>query len=194
HSDCNDAVGAIFSVLSAESVKTLRIIEVIVTIMFNYIVLYSANSIIRNVLTDSADKTEKIAPTASLQSEWLQGLTDYSRMHYGIVLALLAVFVLWFIMEKTTIGYEIRSVGYNRHASEYAGMKVSKNIILGMVISGAFAGLAGSMEGLGTFGNMSIQSGFTNLGFDGIAVALLGANRALGVVFAAILFGALKVG
>src|SRR5699024_11276805 len=127
---------------------------VIVTIMFNYIVLYSANSIIRNVLTDSADITEKIAPTASLQSEWLQGLTDYSRMHYGIVLALLAVFVMWFIMEKTTIGYEIRSVGYNRHASEYAGMKVSKNIILAMVIYGAFAGLYGSMDGLGTFGNM----------------------------------------
>ncbi|MEJ8776871.1 ABC transporter permease [Pseudogracilibacillus sp. ICA-222130] len=172
----------------------LGVHEVIVTIMFNYIVLFSVNSIIRNVLTDSADKTEKIAPTASLQSEWLQGLTDYSRMHFGIVLALLAVFVMWFIMEKTTIGYEIRSVGYNRHASEYAGMKVSKNIILAMVISGAFAGLAGSMEGLGTFGNMSIQSGFTNLGFDGIAVALLGANRAIGVVFAAILFGALKVG
>src|SRR5699024_8048912 len=101
---------------------------------------------------------------------------------------------MWFIMEKTTIGYEIKSVGFNQHASRYAGMSVSKNIILAMLISGAFAGLAGSMEGLGTFERMSIQGGFSNLGFDGIAVALLGANTAIGVVLAALLFGVLKVG
>lgn len=73
-------------------------------------------------------------------------------------------------------------------------MNVGKNIILSMVIAGAFAGLAGAMEGLGTYGNMSVMSGFTNLGFDGIAVALLGGNNALGIVLAAILFGALKEG
>ncbi|MGM8211696.1 ABC transporter permease [Virgibacillus sp. W0430] len=168
--------------------------EVIVTIMLNYIALYSANSIVRNVLTERSDKTEAIAPTASLASEWLQTLTYYSRVHYGILIALLAAALMWFIIDRTTIGYEIRAVGYNQHASRYAGMNVNKNIILTMVISGAFAGLAGSMEGLGTFGNMSIQSGFTNLGFDGIAVALLGANTAIGVILAALLFGTLKVG
>ncbi len=172
----------------------LGVHEVIVTIMFNYIALYSANSIIRNVLTEQADKTEKIAATASLSSEWLATFTSFSRMHYGILIALFAALIMWFIIDKTTIGYEIRAVGFNKHASQYAGMNVSKNIILAMVISGAFAGLAGSMEGLGTFGNMSIQAGFTNLGFDGIAVALLGANTAIGVILAAILFGALKVG
>ena len=172
----------------------LGVHEVIVTIMLNYIALYSANSIIRNVLTEQADKTEKIAATASLSSEWLATFTTYSRMHYGILVALFAALIMWFIIDKTTIGYEIRAVGFNRNASQYAGMNVNKNIILAMVISGAFAGLAGSMEGLGTFGNMSIQAGFTNLGFDGIAVALLGANTAIGVILAAILFGALKVG
>lgn len=172
----------------------LGVHEVIVTIMLNYIALFSANSIIRNVLTDSADKTEKVAETASLSSEWLQALTSYSRMHYGIFIALLMAFIMWYLIERTTIGYELKSVGYNPHASRYAGMNVNKNIILAMVISGGFAGLAGSMEGLGTFGNMSIQAGFTNLGFDGIAVALLGANTAIGVIFAAILFGSLKVG
>lgn len=172
----------------------LGVHEVIVTIMFNYIALYSANSIIRNVLTDHADKTEKINESAMLSSEFLQSLTMYSRVHYGILIAILAAVIMWFIIDKTTIGYEIRAVGYNRHASEYAGMNVSKNIIMAMVISGGFAGLAGSMEGLGTFGNMSVQGGFTNLGFDGIAVALLGANNAIGVILAAILFGSLKVG
>ena len=67
----------------------------------------------------------------------------------------------------------MKSVGFNQHASQYAGMNVNKNIILSMVISGAFAGLAGAMEALGTFQYASIKSGFTGIGFDGIAVALL---------------------
>lgn len=186
--------GALFAFIPGLLKAKLGVHEVIVTIMFNYIALFSANSIIRNVLTDSADKTEKVFSTASLSSDWLAAFTDYSRVHYGIFIALFAAVIMWFIIDKTTIGYEIKSVGYNPHASEYAGMSVSKNIILAMVISGAFAGLAGSMEGLGTFENMSLQGGFSNLGFDGIAVALLGANTAIGVVLAALLFGGLKVG
>lgn len=186
--------GALIAFIPGYLKAKLGVHEVIVTIMFNYIALYSANAIIRNVLTDQADKTEKIAATASLSSEWIATFTEYSRMHYGILIALMAVVMMWFIIDKTTIGYEIRSVGFNKHASKYAGMNVNKNIILAMLISGGFAGLAGSMEGLGTFGNMSVQAGFTNLGFDGIAVALLGANTAIGVIFAAILFGVLKVG
>ncbi|WP_404452681.1 ABC transporter permease [Virgibacillus necropolis] len=172
----------------------LGVHEVIITIMLNYTALYVANAIIRNVLTDSKDSTETIPATASMASEWLQQITFYSRMHYGILLALFAAIIMWFIIEKTTRGYELRSVGFNQHASKYAGMNVQKNIILSMVISGAFAGLAGATEGLGTFGYMSVQSGFTNLGFDGIAVALLGANTAIGVIIAACLFGVLKVG
>ena len=63
--------------------------------------------------------------------------------------------VMWFILEKTKTGYELKSVGFNDHASQYAGMNVNKNIVLSMVISGAFAGLAGAMEALGTFGNLA---------------------------------------
>ena len=101
---------------------------------------------------------------------------------------------MWFILEKTTTGYELKSVGFNQHASEYAGMNVNKNIILSMVISGAFAGLAGAMEALGTFQYANVKGGFTGIGFDGIAVALLGANTPLGVIFGASLFGSLKYG
>lgn len=172
----------------------LGVHEVIVTIMMNYIALYCTNEIIRSVLTDNLDSTETIPESASLASEWLQSITYFSRLHYGILIALFAAVVMWFIMKRTTIGYELKSVGFNDHASKYAGMNVSKNIIMSMVISGAFAGLAGAMEGLGTYGSISVMSGFTNLGFDGIAVALLGANNAFGVVIAAILFGILKVG
>ena len=104
------------------------------------------------------------------------------------------VAVMWFILEKTKTGYELKSVGFNDHASQYAGMNVNKNIVLSMVISGAFAGLAGAMEALGTFGYMANLGGFTGIGFDGIAVALLGANTPLGVIFGASLFGSLKYG
>ncbi|MDC3416339.1 ABC transporter permease [Aquibacillus salsiterrae] len=168
--------------------------EVIITIMMNYIALHVANYLIRNVLTDKSDSTAPIENTASLASEWLMEITGYSRMHYGILIALFAAVIMWFLLEKTTIGYELRAVGYNQHASNYAGMNVGKNIILAMMISGGFAGLAGAMEGLGTFGYMSANSSFTNLGFDGIAVALLGGNTALGSVIAAFLFGILKIG
>ncbi|MFD1171860.1 ABC transporter permease [Oceanobacillus picturae] len=186
--------GAIWGFIPGLLKARLGVHEVIVTIMLNYVALYSSNALIRSVLSDNQDKTDKIALTASLSSEWLQNLTFFSRMHYGILIALFAAIIMWFLIERTSIGYELKSVGYNQHASKYAGMNVQRNIILAMVISGAFAGLAGAMEGLGTYGNMSVSSGFTNLGFDGIAVALLGANTAIGVILAAFLFGALKVG
>lgn len=172
----------------------LGVHEVIVTIMMNYIAMFISNEIVRSVLTDHKTSTERIADTASLSSEWLQGLTYFSRMHYGILIALFAAVVMWFIIQRTTLGYELKAVGFNKHASKYAGMNVSKGIVLSMVIAGGFAGLAGAMEGLGTYGSVSVISGFTNLGFDGIAVALLGANNPFGVVLAAILFGVLKEG
>lgn len=188
------AAGALWGFVPGILKAKLGVHEVIVTIMMNYIALYVSNEIIRSVLTDNLSSTKTIPDSASLASEWLQGLTYFSRMHYGILIALFAAFVMWLIIQRTSIGYELKSVGFNEHASKYSGMNVSKNIVLSMVISGAFAGLAGAMEGLGTYGSMAVMSGFTNLGFDGIAVALLGANTAIGVVLAAILFGVLKVG
>jgi general nucleoside transport system permease protein len=115
-------------------------------------------------------------------------------MHWGIIIAIIACFIMWFLLEKTTRGFELRAVGFNQDAAHYAGMSVNQNIILSMVISGFFAGIAGAMEGLGTFGYMAVQGGFSGVGFTGIAVALLGGNTAMGVFFAAVLFGSLKIG
>ncbi|WP_102346881.1 ABC transporter permease [Bacillus sp. Marseille-P3661] len=186
--------GAIWGAIPGYLKARFQVHEVIVTIMMNYIALHVANAVVRSILSDQGYKSEKVFETASLRSPFFQNITDYSTMHYGIFLAIIGAIIMWFILEKTTRGYELRAVGFNQHASKYAGMNVSKNIILSMVISGAFAGLGGAMEGLGTFENVSVKAGFTGIGFDGIAVALLGGNGALGVVFAAILFGALKVG
>jgi simple sugar transport system permease protein len=188
------AAGALWAFIPGLLKAKFKVHEVIVTIMMNYVALHVTNYIIRTVLSEKSDRTEMIADSASLRSPFLEGLTDYSRLHWGILIALACVFIMWFLLEKTSKGYELRSVGFNQHASEYAGMSVSKNIILSMVISGAFAGLAGAMEALGTFGYAAIKGGFTGVGFDGIAVALLGGNGPIGIIFAALLFGSLKVG
>lgn len=186
--------GALWGFVPGLLKATRGVHEVIVTIMMNYVALYSTNAIIQHVLTDNRDKTDAIPQSASLRADWLTSLTEGSRLHYGILVALFAALVMWFIIDRTTMGYEIRSVGLNPHASKYAGMNVKKNIILSMVVAGAFSGVAGAMEGLGTFESMMINSDFTNLGFNGIAVALLGANTAPGVILAAILFGGLQTG
>jgi len=107
----------------------------------------------------------------------------------AIGVAILAYYILW----KTNLGYEIRAVGYSPLAAEYGGISVSKNIILAMMISGAFAGLVGTNEVMG-FKYRWRQELFTGLGFNGIAVALLGKNHPLGVVLSAILFGILNYG
>lgn len=185
--------GALWGLIPGILKATLHVHEVIVTIMMNYIALHTVNALIKAV-SEGGYKTEKIHQTASLRSEFLSNLTDFSTLHYGIFVALAMVAVMWFILEKTKTGYELKSVGFNDHASQYAGMNVKKNIILSMVVSGAFAGLGGAMEALGTFGNMVTRSAFTGIGFDGIAVALLGANTPIGVIFGASLFGSLKYG
>lgn len=184
--------GAIWGFIPGLLKAKYRVHEVIVTIMLNYTALHITNAIIRNI--SGKDSTERVPDSASLSSPFLESLTDYSRMHWGIFIAIICAIIMWFLLEKTTSGYELRSVGFNQQASQYAGMNVNKNIILSMVISGTFAGLAGAMEGLGTFGYASIKGGFTGVGFDGIAVALLGGNTAIGVILAAILFGGLKIG
>lgn len=187
------AAGALWGLIPGILKATLKVHEVIVTIMMNYIALHLVNALIK-VVADGGFKTDKIQDSASLRSDFLSELTDFSTLHYGIFVALFMVFIMWFILERMKLGYELKSVGFNENAAQYAGMSVKRNIITAMVISGAFAGLGGAMEALGTFGNMSTRAGFTGIGFDGIAVALLGANTPLGVVFGASLFGSLKYG
>ncbi|PLT31608.1 ABC transporter permease [Peribacillus deserti] len=188
------AAGAVWGFIPGFLKARFRVHEVIVSIMMNYIALHIANNIIRTVLSDNGDRTPDVPSSALLKSPLLEEMTDFSRLHWGILIALFGAFLMWFILEKTVKGYELRSVGFNHHASDYAGMNVNRNIIMAMVISGAFAGVAGSMEGLGTFGYASVKGGFTGIGFDGIAVALLGGNTSVGIILSAILFGGLKVG
>ncbi len=186
--------GALWAAVPGLLKATRGVHEVIISIMMNFIALNLSNVMIRNWLTEGSDSTPKIPESASLRVDVLSQLFGGSRIHLGIFLALLAALFMYYLLWRTKLGYELRAVGHNPHASEYAGMSVKRNIIMSMMISGTFAGFAGASELLGTSGYHSIQAAFTGIGFDGIAVALLGANTPLGVILASILFGVLTYG
>lgn len=166
--------------------------EVVVTIMMNYGALYTVNYLYKQLPGSNNIRTVTVAPTASLHSEFLSSLTNNSRLHWGFIVVILAVIIFWLIINKTTFGFELKSAGFNKHASQYAGMKVQRNIILSMVIAGAFAGLAGVLLSIGTFDYGRVLPAAEGYGFDGIAVALVGGTTAIGSVLAGLLFGGLK--
>jgi ABC-type uncharacterized transport system permease subunit len=167
--------------------------EVINTIMMNYIALNITSFLLNGPMRDPnplnlSAKTPDIAVSARIPPIF-PGL----RVHWGFVLALLIAVFVWWLLQKTTLGFEIRTVGANPDAAKYAGINVKWNIILTMAISGGLAGLAGVIEV--TALNYRHELGFSiGYGFDAIAIALLGKNNPFGVVLAAILFGAMRNG
>ncbi|MDT2757084.1 ABC transporter permease [Enterococcus asini] len=195
-------VGALAGALAAAVPGILRAFfgtsEVIVTIMMNYILLYSANHIVTHViakdLISNTGKTKLVGQNATLQTEFLRNISQGSRVNIGIFLALIFLVLTWFLMKKTTLGFEIRSVGLNPDASEYAGMSSKRTIILSMVISGFLAGLGGVIYGLGTFQYYFSQGASLSIGFDGMAVSLLGSGSSIGILLSALLFSVLKLG
>ena len=172
--------------------------EVITTIMINYIVLYSCQYLMQQVMSSKlridTDTTKTITANGSLKINWLSSMFGDSRINAGIFIALVAVFLYWYLMKKTTTGFEIRSVGTNAAASRYAGMSAKKNIMLSMLLSGGFAGLGGVVQGLGTYQNYFTQTTSLDIGWDGLSVALLGGGTAVGILLASLLFSILKIG
>jgi general nucleoside transport system permease protein len=173
--------------------------EVISTIMLNWIAvwigvwLFSLGGPLQNDAQKSIPVSNDVVEGAKLPVFWgdpvLQGL------HIGIFIALFAVLVFWFILNRSTTGFEVRAVGFNPEAARYSGMSVAKNYILVMALCGLFAGLAGGIDVLGwQFRIATVDIQKVQLGFFGIAVALLGRNTAIGTVAAALLFGSLLSG
>jgi simple sugar transport system permease protein len=116
------------------------------------------------------------------------------RLHAGLIIALVAALLFWFVLWRTTLGYKLRAVGLNPKAAAYGGINVGWNIVLAMLIAGAFAGLAAVVSLFGTEYRSLTDSFLPTAGFDAIAVALLGRNTAPGVILGAILFGAFEHG
>ncbi|HEX6725352.1 MAG TPA: ABC transporter permease [Gaiella sp.] len=172
--------------------------EVISTIMINWIViwtgvfLFTLEGPLQNASTGSPISHD-VSDGAKLPVFWgdplLQGL------HIGFFIAIGALVTYWMILNRTTLGYGVRAVGFNPEASRYGGISVARNYFLAMFIAGSFAGIAGAIDILGW--QYRISTGdilISNLGFVGIAVALLGRNSAVGVFLGALLFGALLTG
>jgi len=175
--------------------------EVISTIMLNYIALYTASWLFGagGPLQTSAAGQETnpvsapVAHTAQLPVIW--GTKGFQGLDIGFLIALAALVVYWALINRTTLGYEVRAVGFNPDAAAYGGINVKKNLIRAMAISGAFAGLAGAVDMLGylyQYGQLDVQ--VSQVGFIGIAVALLGRNTAVGVFLGSIVFGGLIYG
>jgi general nucleoside transport system permease protein len=193
------AAGAFWAGIAGVLKATTGAHEVISTIMLNWIALwigvwlFSLGGPLQNEAQKSIPVSEDVVEGAKLPVFWgdpiLQGL------HIGIFIALFAVIVFWILLNRSTIGYEVKAVGFNPEAARYSGMNVGKNYILVMAVCGLFAGLAGALDVLGwQFRIATNDLPIAYFGFIGIAVALLGRNTAIGTVAAALLFGALISG
>ncbi len=193
--------GAMLAGIAGILKATVGAHEVIVTIMLNWIVFWFGTFLfgLQGPLQNTAEfgqsnpVSNDIDKSVHLHVFWgnpiLQGL------HVGFFIAIGALVAYWVILNRTTLGYEVRAVGYNPEAARYGGISVARNYFLAMAISGGFAGLAGAIDILGWQFRLAVNDvQISTIGFIGIAVALLGRNTAVGVGFAALLFGALLTG
>jgi len=187
--------GALWASLPGLLKAKFNVHEVVSTIMMNWIAYWIIFYIVPQYFKGPFLETEsqRIPAAASLKVPWLTSLFSGSFINLGFFLAIIVVVISAFILERTTLGYELKAVGYNRDAAGAAGINVNRNVILSMAIAGALAGLGGATFYVGFASNMQIGV-LPAQGFDGIAVALLGANSPWGVFAAAIFFGILHTG
>lgn len=186
------AAGAIWGAIPGYLKARTGAHEVINTIMMNYIAFRLTDYLLQGgpmTRPDGLPITPEVNPSAYLPALFPRPM----RLHAGFFLALaVAVLVYWFLW-KTTKGFEIRMVGANPHAARYAGVRITRTMVLTMALSGALAGLAGANQVLGLDHKM-VRAFSTGYGFDSIALALLGNSHPVGVVLASLLFGFLRGG
>jgi len=174
--------------------------EILSTVMMNAIAVQLMNFLLRGPMIDpaQAEKASKIPQTARLVDAFHLARLAPTRLHLGALIAVILAILVYILLWRTTLGYRIRAVGQSPHASRYAGIKVQRYVVLALLFSGAFAGLAGAVQVYGVNYRMITDgsaSGFTgNAGFNGIVAALFGQLHPLWAIPASILFGALLVG
>jgi general nucleoside transport system permease protein len=169
--------------------------EVITTIMLNWIAIYGGVYLFERggplQAVPSLPQSAVIDDSARLWVIW----GDIQALHAGLFIALVGVVVYHVILNRTTLGFEVRAVGFNPEAARYSGIPVARSYFLALAIAGAFAGVAGAIDVLGfQFSVETSEISASAVGFTGIAVALLGRNKAVGIVLASLLFAALQVG
>jgi simple sugar transport system permease protein len=192
------AAGALWAAIAGFLKAATGAHEVITTIMLNWIAYWIASWCFSQGgplqgPQPFAPVSGTVVASAKLPVFW--GSAVLQGVHIGFFVALAALVAFWFILQRTTLGYEVRAVGFNPEAARYGGISVARNYVIAMAISGLFAGLAGAMDMLGylyKFGQLDVP--VSTVGFIGIAVALLGRNKAVGIFLSALLFACLIYG
>jgi general nucleoside transport system permease protein len=191
--------GALWAGIAGFLKATVGAHEVITTIMLNWIAYWIGNYAfgqggpLQNDFNESVPVSNDVAASAKLPVFWGDALLQ--GLHIGFFMAIAALVVYWLTISRTTLGYEVRAVGFNPEAARYGGISVARSYFLAMAIAGGFAGIGGALDILGwqfRLGVIDVQN--SQIGFIGIAVALLGRNTAIGVGLSALLFGALLNG
>lgn len=190
--------GAVWGLVPGILKAYFNVNEVISSIMMNYISLYGVNWIVKSykpLFNNLRNESRNVAATAVIPKMGMDKLFPGSSVNGGFIIAVIAVIIIFIVLNKTTFGYELKAVGFNKDASKYAGINEKKSIIMSMVIAGAIAGLAGGLLYLaGTGKHIEVQDVLGTEGFTGISVALLGLSNPIGVLFSGIFIAYLTAG
>ena len=202
--------GAMMGFIPGVCKALFNVNEVITSIMFNWIALFVVNLSINNMplLLANAwgainkDRTAALTspqfvaynPNATIPKAGLDRLMGSNYMNIAVFIAILIALIIWIVMNRTTFGYELKACGYNRFASDYAGINAKRNIILSMTIAGALAGIGGGLYYLSGTAQYTLVKSLLPMGFNGIPVALLASSNPIGTIFSALFVSYIQVG
>ncbi len=190
--------GAVWGLVPGLLKAYFNVNEVISAIMMNYLGMYGVNFIVKNtpeIFNKMRNESKTIASTAEVPKWGMDKLFPGSSVNGGIIIAILVVILIYIVLNKTTFGYELKAVGFNRDASKFAGINEKRSIVLSMAISGAIAGLSGALLYLAGSGkHITIVDSLAPEGFTGISVALLGLSHPLGILVAGLFIAYLTAG
>lgn len=190
--------GALWSLVVGLLKVKKGINEVLSFIMFNWIAFYLSNFVVNLEVihkVGGGEATKDVLDSAKiLLPQGIRTALGSSNANFGFILAIVAAILIWFIMNKTTLGYKILAVGHNANAATYGGINTNKTIMIATGISGALAGIGGAVQVLGMSNRISQFAGQEGFGFQGITVALIGASNPIGCIFSGLFYGAMKYG
>ena len=192
------AVGFLWSFIVGVMKVKRGIHEVLSYIMFNWLAFYLSNYAVNTELfhkEGEGEATKNVLDSARiLFPEGIMDVLDCNAANWGFIFAVIAAIVIWVIIEKTTLGYRLKAVGFNKDAATFGGINANKSILTAMGISGALAGLGGAVQLLGMGARISQFAAQEQFGFQGITVALIAGSNPLGCIFSGIFYGAMKYG
>lgn len=172
--------------------------EVLSFIMFNWLAFYLSNFLVNTETLHkegSGEATKNVLDSARiLFPEGILKALNCTGANWGFILAIVAAVAMWIIIEKTTLGYKLKAVGFNKDAATFGGINANKSILIALGISGALAGVGGAVQILGMAGRISQFAGQEGYGFQGITVALIAGSNPLGCILSGIFYGAMKYG